>query len=121
MTHFWKGLLFRPLPGILMIILLFAGVGCAKKQTGPSISKEKLVKLLVDVHLAEAALQNVFGVTKDSLAEVYYDDICAIHRLNRQQLDEIVTELRENPLAMSETYREVIKRIDSRNQPEEKD
>lgn len=121
MTHFLKRSSLRVVPGILLLLLLFAGMACTKKQAGPSMPKEKLVRLLVDMHLAEAALQNVFGATKDSLAEVYYADICTIHKLNRGQLDEVMEELRQNPLAMSETYREVIKRIDNRNQSEEKD
>ncbi|MBK7474525.1 MAG: DUF4296 domain-containing protein [Haliscomenobacter sp.] len=121
MTYFWKRHSFRVLRGIFLPVLLFSGMACVKKQTEPSMPRDKMVKLLVDVHLAEAALQNVFGAAKDSLAEVYYKDICAIHRLNRQQLDKVLAELRQNPLVMSETYREVIQRIERRNEPEGKD
>ncbi len=114
MTIFWKGFLS-------LAIFLFVCSACAKKKTAPSMAQEDLVSLLTDVHLAEAALQNVYGVTKDSLAAVYYSDICTIHRLSRPELDKVMAELRENPLAMSETYREVIKRIERRNQPDPKD
>lgn len=100
------------------VLLLLFLVGCRQRFKKLSISQEVLVPLLCDVHLSEAALQNVHGALKDSLAVVYLDQICKIHNISRERLDEVLAELRNNPDAMKKTYLEVSQKLQQRGNPQ---
>ena len=51
------------------------------------LPKEDTPAILLDLHYAEAAMQNLYGETRDSMTEVYYDQVCALHDIRRGQLD----------------------------------
>lgn len=99
------------LTGAVMLLLSSA---CRQRFQKLSLSNEKLVPILCDVHLAEAALQSVHGALKDSLTGVYLAQICAIHNISRERLDALLEELRNNPDAMKKVYLEVGQRLQER-------
>lgn len=100
-----------------LFLLLFLA-GCRQRFQKLSISQDELVPLLCDVHLSEAALQNVNGALKDSLTVVYLDQICKIHKISRERLDEVLAELRNNPDAMKKAYLEVSQKLQQRGNPQ---
>jgi hypothetical protein len=99
------------------ILFLFL-VSCRQRYQKLSLSNEKLVPLLCDVHLSEAALQTVQGALKDSLTNVYLAQICEIHKISRERLEEVLEELRNNPDAMKKAYQEVAQRLQQRGNPQ---
>ena len=67
-----------------------------------------MVLILLDVYLAEGALQPVNIGTKDSLASAYYEQIFKIHDIREEAFLENVRILRENPTLSKEIYKKVL-------------
>lgn len=98
--------------GIVWIMLCW---GCTSKTPDLPIKEDALIPLLEDVHLAEAALQNVRGSMKDSLSTLYYKEICTIHHIDQVTLDTTLAMLRRDPSRMTRVYTQVIERVAKRN------
>ena len=70
-----------------------------------------MVDILVDVYVAEAALQLVFETEKDSVANLYYDQIFTIHEVDRSQFYENVSILRDYPSLTKRVYGKVVEQL----------
>ena len=70
---------YRFLSLIFFVIFFFS---CGPKPTVLPIEKESLIPVLVDVHIAEAAVQSLRKQEKDSVIQVYYDQIFEIHNIS---------------------------------------
>lgn len=104
------GLQIRRVSGWLILILFVAA--CAQKRNQRSVSEDRLVEVLMDVHTAEAALAFLYGEKRDTFAENYYEDIFAIHNLSQEEFDRWMAALREDPEWMVEVYQKVLDRLD---------
>lgn len=98
----------------LVGVALLAMTACRDRYQKISLPNDRLVPLLCDIHISEAALQQVNGSLKDSLNEVYLTQICTIHQISRNRLDEVLGELRNNPDAMKKAYAEVAQILEQR-------
>ena len=98
------------LRSLSLIVLLFLA-GCEEEQTLP-IEKETLVPVLMDIHLAEVALQQVGKLSRDSVQEVYFGQVFAIHDVQKEDFDKTVEIMRRDPLLLQEIYNEVHRRMD---------
>ena len=87
------------------MLFLFA---CTKNEESLTIEKEKMVLILVDVYLAEGALQPVKVTKKDSLAATYYEQIFKIHDIKEEDFLENIRILRENPKLSKDIYKKVL-------------
>lgn len=108
-VRYWSGLFF---------IFFFAS--CGKSDPKIPIEEEKLVKLLADVHLAEAAMQDMYGETKDSTAHVYYQQIYHLHEVNHIIFDSSMAILRRNPSYASKVYGQVMKFLEDQEDADNK-
>jgi Domain of unknown function (DUF4296) len=98
------------------LLLLWFIVGCSSQQTETlPISEEKLVKLMFDVHVAEGALsQHPGGPKKDSIADVYYNQVAEIQQVDRAVLDTCLAILQRNPDLSKEVYEKVMEMMDKK-------
>lgn len=87
-------------------------VSCKPRPMRLPVEEDKLIRMLADVHVAEAALQGLLGHTKDSMANVYYDQICSIHGVDRPLFDSALQILQEEPERMEQIYAEVMKEME---------
>lgn len=85
--------------------LLFS-MGCISHQEESlPISEEKLEAVLLDIHVAESAMAKLqIGPQKDSLANLYYDQISTIHQVDRETIDTCLAILQRNPEMMNRIY-----------------
>ncbi len=88
------------------VALLFVSSCREKVQT--SLPQDQLIDILVDVHIAEAALQGLRQETRDSLAQLYYGQIYAIHQIEHSQLEQDMRLLREHPKLAMNIYEKVL-------------
>lgn len=102
-------------PIILTVFFsILLGTGCEFKRSLP-VAKEKLVQVLVDIHIAEGATQQITQPElKDSLVQIYYGQIFKIHSIDETAFYESMAMLRENPYLLSELYTAVLDTIDQR-------
>ncbi|MEM9991518.1 MAG: DUF4296 domain-containing protein [Bacteroidota bacterium] len=75
------------------------------------ISAERLVPVLTDLYLAEAAMNTLVGEVKDSMAAVYYQQVCAIHGVMRVDIDSTLQLMQQHPDFMDSTYTKVMERL----------
>lgn len=98
---------------VLMSSLIFTLSFCGKEPPAPlPFEDEKIVEILVDVHFAEAAMQSLGRVVKDSMKQVYFDQIAQIHQVDRNQIDTLLFQLRNRPLDMKRLYESMMEKIE---------
>lgn len=97
-----------------MAVFLFLFNACISKRTESlPLSDEEVEKLLLDVHVAEVAMSQLpNGPKKDSLAELYYNQIAEIHQIDRDVLDSCLVILQRNPEMASEIYGKISEEVD---------
>lgn len=92
---------------IYLICLLFL-LNCQSAEEPLPLSNEKLVRILADIHLAEAALQGLVGTTKDSFAQIYYNQVYTIHDTDSQLVNESLRILQRDPIRLEKVYEAVL-------------
>ena len=106
--------------GLAMAGLLLASVvSCGPKPTPITMDEDKLVEVLIDVHVAEAAVQMLRGATKDSVINAYYDQIFEIHGLNREAFETTMEILRTDPKRMEGLYSKIMNEMERQEVTEE--
>lgn len=92
----------------LIIIAFLFFFSCQEQTIVPlPIEEEKLVAVVADLHLAEAAFQNLLKSQKDSLAPVYYAQVYEMHHITKAQLDSSLVILSAHPKRMVTFYEKV--------------
>lgn len=93
------------------IATFFVIFGCSpKKNAAQRLSNTELVDLLTELHMAEAAVQHLpaTGTIKDSMANLYYNQILEKHQLSREEFEEIMVKIRTEPGTLIKLYDQVI-------------
>lgn len=74
---------------VLLFFLLtaaFAGACNFQNTTEqPTVSEEKMARILADLAIADAATNGIAGYEKDSLAQVYFKQVLEMHGLTLEQ------------------------------------
>ncbi len=95
---------------VLTIVLL---IGCEKKAEPYDFSDKEIKTILADIHTSEAALQSVFGKRKDSLRQVYMNDIYKIHHTDSLKIVRLLNKLREDPEKIEMVYQQLLEEMSS--------
>lgn len=90
--------------GFLLII------SCGEKPYC-TLSDDQLIPVLTDIQVAEAAAQTLTGTLKDSILEVYYNQVFAIHGVEREEFELCFMELESDPKRLSLIYERVIEEL----------
>jgi len=97
----------------MALLMSIALSHCSQKPDPPlPFDDDKIINVLIDVHLAEAAMQSLGKKMKDSIKYGYYDQISQIHGINREDLDALLSQLRNQPNDMKRLYEEMMQRIE---------
>ncbi len=89
------------------IFLLLSFLSCQKKPTDLPLPEDKLVRVLMDLHLAEGAFHNLSTSSKDTLAFQYYDQVYQMHEVEKAQVDSCIAILNRRPEQYFEIYEKV--------------
>jgi hypothetical protein len=95
---------------VLSIVLLN---GCEEKVEPYDFSEKEIKTILADIHTSEAALQSVFGSRKDSLRQIYMNDIYKIHHTDSLKLVRLLNKLREDPEKIEIIYQQLLEEMSS--------
>lgn len=106
---------------LIAIIVLLNLSNCRPSIPELQIEKDQMIKILMDVHVAEGALQNYYGDEKDSLAEAYYQQIYQFHNIDSLDLSLNLEILRKNPELLHEVYTEVVEELSKQESESFKD
>lgn len=69
---------------LLAALLLFA---CEKKVEQPTLSDEKISRIMADFATAEAATNGLNGFPKDSLLQLYFGQVLEMHQITREEYE----------------------------------
>ncbi len=100
-----------------IIILLFALTECHSDSNNLPIPKDKLLPVLIDVHLVEAVVDSDSQAMKDSLTALYYSQIFEKHGITAKDFDSTVKYMNERPKLMHDIYEDVMKEIQKTTKP----
>ncbi len=97
---------------IALFLIFSCGWACQLKTSDTPkseiIDDATMVKILVDVHIAEAAVSNLTGVEKDSILEVYYQYLFKKYNISDTIYRQNMTLLTTNPEKMLNVYQKVM-------------
>ncbi len=115
------------LPRFMVVVALcILFVSCGEKKDIPStevampsdslISSEKMVHILADVHIIEAALviERTEGLVKKEKPGLYYRGIFKKYHISQSRYDENLRFYRQNPAKLSKMYDKVIEELETR-------
>ncbi len=89
-------------------------LSCNKNKTDLPIERDKLIAILMDVHLAEAAMQETTLENKDSLGKLYYQKIFNLYGVTEAEFNKSMFLIRQNPKELDAIYKEVIETMDKK-------
>lgn len=71
----------------LLIVLTHFCLACnlGKQQEQPSVSDEKMSRIMADLAIADAATNGIAGYDRDSLMQVYFNQVLELHGLTLEQ------------------------------------
>lgn len=98
---------------VLFIISIVLLNSCEKKVEPYDFSDKEIKTILADIHTSEAALQSVFGERKDSLRQVYMNDIYKIHHTDSLKIVRLLNKLREDPEKIEIVYQQLLEEMSS--------
>jgi hypothetical protein len=95
----------------LLIFPILLLVGC--QPTDPlELADEQLVPLLADLHIARAVVANASPEQRDSVHDVFIDQLCLLHGISRDQFDRNLQRLADDPQRMEALYHEIVARLE---------
>ncbi len=106
---------------VVLIVFALSVMGCKDSPPPLPIEEDKLVEVLTDVQIAEAALRQTPSFDKDSIARLYYERIMAIHGVQQADFDTALVRLHRYPELGLKIYARVQQRLDSLSQIQEND
>ncbi len=93
---------------MLMALLLFGACNKAVPIPEPSLPEAKMVAILTDMHLVEAAIQNCPAtLDRDSFAVANYAYLLKLHQIDRQTLDDNMKAYLSEPQRAKNLYAKV--------------
>jgi hypothetical protein len=95
---------------ILTFCIITFSLSCKKEQPLP-MEEEKLIKVLCDIHIAEAAMEPVTANDKDSIATLLYQQIYTIHGVEQAEVDTALSFLKKEPQAAEKIYLKVVEEL----------
>lgn len=76
------------------------------------MSEDRLIPILCDIHIAEAALSKINGTIKDSAATKLYGQIYEIHGVTEAELDSCLIRIKKEPLLSEAMYTKVMTELE---------
>lgn len=101
-----------------IIIISVSFIACRNNNIKTPIEREKLIKILVEVHLAEAAMQELSleQSKRDSIGKLYYKKVFETNKVTEADFNKTMFLLRQNPEKLETLYKKVIADLEKREE-----
>ncbi|MCB0632566.1 MAG: DUF4296 domain-containing protein [Saprospiraceae bacterium] len=95
---------------IFSLAIVFAG--CAREEVEPiPLATDKLIDVLIDVHVAEAMMDKLTAADQDTVGKVYYRMIFREHGISKEDFDKSMDILREDPERLNAIYEQILDKL----------
>ena len=75
------------------------------------IDDDKMIAVLTDIHVAEAAAQSLRREQKDSILSLYYEQVFYIHQISREEFERTMLVLRGDPDHLENLYNKILEEL----------
>lgn len=97
---------------ILLLFISSVFLSCKQDEIKLQISDEKMIKILTDLHIAEAAILSLNQKIKDSVSVIYYEQIFKIYGVTDSIFYNDLEILRNDAKRLEKIYQEVIVEVE---------
>ena len=91
-----------------MVLFFCISIFGCEEETPPPFSKEKIRKILTQVHLTDATVTSLLGEQKDSMSKVYLAQVKKINDITDEDIESIFDYLKNHPEFAEEIYGKMI-------------
>jgi len=102
-----------PMLGALLIASLPA---CQKTEYNYTLSEDQFRAILLDIHASEAMVKTYDVNSRDSVSQVFYQQILEIHEVEASIFEKDFLMLKRNPKKLEELYKQVEKDLEERKE-----
>ncbi|MFK7979705.1 MAG: DUF4296 domain-containing protein [Saprospiraceae bacterium] len=96
----------------VLVFALFVDVSsCTKEATPYQLTDEKLTNIITDIHISESATQHLSLSLRDSMVQVYLDQILEINEVSKAVFEPEYQQLKRDPKKLQLIYGKVIERL----------
>ncbi|MEM9918036.1 MAG: DUF4296 domain-containing protein [Bacteroidota bacterium] len=96
------------------IIVFLLLITACKEETKLEVPAEDLAKVLRDVHIAEAAANDIPDMAlKDSVLRVFYGQVYEMHGMDSAELHHNIELMKQDPVLTREVYVKVLDELNS--------
>lgn len=104
-----------------LVAMLFLLCGCGDGDTKLPIEEPTLLEILCDVHIVEGAFQNRKKSEKDSIADLYYQQVYTKHDVTEADFIRCLELLEKDPKRLEIIYSQVLVMLDTLEKQSYKD
>ncbi len=97
---------------VLFFFISYVFLGSQQEEIELQISDEKMIKILTDLHISEAAILSLNQNIKDSISVVYYQQIFEIHGVQDSIFYQDLEILRKDSKRLEKIYQKVLVEIE---------
>lgn len=96
------------------ILIFFLGFYSCEDEAPAQLpfSEKKAIKIITDIQVAEAAFQFANKNSKDSIATLYYDEVFKMNNITKEEFDNLLKILIDNPGIADTLYEKVLLELD---------
>lgn len=98
-----------------MTLLIFGGTmlwyACGQEEVPIPLSEEKLMNVLIDMHIAESMIDKLPSSDRDTVGRVYYRMIYREYAITKEEFDESMAVLREDPIRLNGIYERILEEL----------
>jgi len=100
---------------IILIVTILFSLSCKKKETIPEgvLGKDKMVDLLIDIHLAEAVYSKRYqlDLSERNFSEDLYLSVCEKNDIDPERLEKSIFYYGKHPDQYEEIYDQVLNKL----------
>jgi hypothetical protein len=89
---------------LLFICLILFIVAC-QRDNKYTIPREKMALIVADLHVAEGATTFIEGSKKDSVLNIYYQQVFEIQGISKEEFDKNLETMKLDPEEMAKVYK----------------
>jgi hypothetical protein len=75
------------MPKLILVLLLFLCFSCQEQVKVTTIPDETIAKIMLDISLAEAGTHTLTAFSKDSLSQIYYEQVFKINKISKEEYE----------------------------------
>lgn len=95
----------------ILALTLILFTACAEEEVPIPLSEEKMIDVLIDLHMAESMIEKLPLSDRDTVGHVYYRMIYREHGISEAEFDESIAILREDPKRLNALYEQILEKL----------